>query len=33
MFRIWAKVLKDGHIVGQMTYEKEERFTYSAFFT
>ena len=33
MFRIWAKVIKDGHIVGQMTYEKEERFTYSAFFT
>ena len=33
MFRIWAKVLKDGHIVGQITYEKEERFTYSAFFT
>lgn len=33
MFRIWAKVMKDGHIVRQTTYEKEDRFTYSAFFS
>ena len=32
MFRIWAKVLKDGHIVKQTTYEREEKFTYADFF-
>ncbi len=32
MFRIWAKVLKEGRIVSQTTYESEEKFTYSDFF-
>jgi len=32
MFRIWAKVMDDDHIVKQTVYGKEERFTYSAFF-
>ncbi len=32
MFRIWAKVMKDGRIVKQTTYEREERFSYDAFF-
>ncbi len=32
MLRIWAKVLKEGHILKQTTYEKDETFTYSAFF-
>ncbi len=32
MFRIWAKVLKEGHIIRQTTYEREEKFTYADFF-
>ncbi len=32
MFRIWAKVIKDGKIVKQLTYEQTEKFTYSRFF-
>jgi hypothetical protein len=32
MFRIWGKVIKDGHIVRQTTYEREEKFTYAHFF-
>ena len=32
MFRIWAKVLKDGKIVKQLTYERADKFTYSEFF-
>ena len=32
MFRIWAKVMKEGHIVRQTTYSREEKFTYSRFF-
>ena len=32
MFRIWAKVFKDGHIIKQTTYEREEKFSYSRFF-
>ena len=32
MFRIWAKVLKEGHIIKQTTYEREEKFTYADFF-
>ena len=32
MFRIWAKVFKDGHIVIKTTYEREEKFSYSHFF-
>ena len=33
MFRIWAKVLEDGKIVKQITYERDDKFTYSQFFT
>lgn len=33
MIRIWAKVLKEGHIIRQTTYEREEKFSYSQFFT
>ena len=33
MFRIWGKVLKDGHIVRQVTYEREAKFSYSRFFS
>lgn len=32
MFRIWAKVMKEGRIVKQTTYEREERFTYARLF-
>lgn len=32
MFRIWAKVIKDGKIIEQVTYEKDDKFTYSRFF-
>lgn len=33
MFKIWAKIIKDGKIVKQLTYEREEKLTYSHFFT
>lgn len=32
MFRIWAKVMTDGRIVRQMTFEREGQFTYAQFF-
>ncbi|MDE7300731.1 MAG: hypothetical protein K2N47_01030 [Clostridia bacterium] len=32
MFRIWAKILSDGKIVKQLTYERDEKFSYSHFF-
>ena len=32
MFRIWAKILKDGKIIKQLTYERDDKFTYSQFF-
>ncbi len=32
MFRIWAKVVKDDHIERQLTFTKEERFSYDDFF-
>lgn len=32
MFRIWAKVLKDGKIIKQLTYERDDKFVYSQFF-
>ena len=32
MIRIWAKVMKEGKILSQFTYEREEVFTYSEFF-
>ena len=33
MFRIWGKVLKDGKIVKQITYQRDGKFSYSEFFT
>ena len=33
MFKIWAKVVKDGKIVKQITYERGDKFAYSQFFT
>lgn len=32
MFRIWAKIIVDGKIVKQLTYERDDCFTYSRFF-
>jgi hypothetical protein len=32
MFRIWAKVIKEGKIVKQTTYERTEKFAYGEFF-
>jgi hypothetical protein len=32
MFRIWAKVMKEDHIVKQYDYNREEKFTYANFF-
>lgn len=32
MFRIWAKVMDDDHIIKQTVYNREERFSYSEFF-
>lgn len=32
MFRIWAKIIVDGKIVNQLTYERDEKFIYSRFF-
>jgi hypothetical protein len=32
MFRIWAKVITDGKIIKQTTYESNEKFSYSNFF-
>ena len=32
MFKIWAKVLKEDHIVSQTVYRGEEKFSYSQFF-
>lgn len=32
MFRIWAKVIKDGKIIRQTTYEKNDKFSYPHFF-
>ena len=33
MFRIWAKVYRNDHIERQITYTKEERFSYADFFS
>ena len=33
MFRIWAKIIKDGKIVNQLTYERADKFVYSQFFS
>lgn len=33
MFKIWAKILKGEKIISQLTYERNEKFTYSQFFT
>jgi len=32
MFRIWAKIFKGEKIIKQITYERNEKFTYSQFF-
>ncbi|MGN0804138.1 MAG: hypothetical protein ACI4MS_02025 [Candidatus Coproplasma sp.] len=32
MFKIWGKVIKDGKIIKQTTYEKDDKFVYSHFF-
>jgi hypothetical protein len=32
VFKIWGKVIKDGKILRQVTYEREDKFTYSRFF-
>ena len=32
MFKIWAKVIKDGKILNQVTYERDEKLVYSDFF-
>lgn len=32
MFRIWAKVIRDGHILRQTTYARDDKFSYSRFF-
>ncbi len=32
MFKIWAKVIKDEKITRQLTYERQDKFTYSQFF-
>lgn len=32
MFRIWAKVIRDGKIIKQVNYERAEKFAYSEFF-
>lgn len=32
MFRIWAKVMKEGKIVRQLTFEQEKKFSYGDFF-
>ncbi len=32
MFKIWAKVIVGEKIVNQLTYEREDKFTYSQFF-
>lgn len=33
MFKIWAKIMKGEKIAKQLTYEREDKFTYSQFFT
>lgn len=32
MFKIWAKVIKDGKIINQLTYERDDKFQYGKFF-
>lgn len=32
MFKIWAKIIKDGKIEKQLTYERADKFTYGDFF-
>ncbi len=32
MFRIWAKIVKDGKIEKQLTYERDDKFAYGKFF-
>ncbi len=32
MFRIWAKVIKDGKIIKQVNYQRDDKFSYGEFF-
>ena len=32
MFAIWAKLMKDGKILKQVTYRRDDKFSYSQFF-
>ena len=32
MFRIWAKIYKEGKIIRQLTYERDDKFVYAQFF-
>ena len=32
MFKIWAKIIKDGKIESQLTYSRDEKFSYGNFF-
>ena len=32
MFAIWAKLMKDGKILKQVTYSRDDKFSYSQFF-
>ncbi|MDE7087734.1 MAG: hypothetical protein K2O67_06045 [Clostridia bacterium] len=32
MFKIWAKIIKDGKIESQLTYSRDEKFSYGKFF-
>lgn len=33
MFKIWAKIIKDGKIEKQLTYSRDDKFSYGDFFT
>lgn len=32
MFKIWAKIITEGKIINQLTYERDDKFAYSKFF-
>lgn len=33
MFKIWAKIITDGKIVNQLTYARDDKFSYGNFFS
>lgn len=33
MFKIWAKIVRDGKIVNQLTYTRDDKFSYGNFFS